>query len=81
MQKKKVKKKLMIRQVSGLLAIVMSLSLLVGPGWAQPLSAFTVPQPVFLANFVLNQTAAIQLGKALFWDMQVGSDGVQACAT
>ena len=23
----------------------------------------------------------IQLGKALFWDMQVGSDGVQACAT
>jgi cytochrome c peroxidase len=22
-----------------------------------------------------------QLGKALFWDMQVGSDGVQACAT
>jgi cytochrome c peroxidase len=25
--------------------------------------------------------AAIALGKALFWDMQVGSDGVQACAT
>ena len=25
--------------------------------------------------------AAIQLGKALFWDMQVGSDGIQACAT
>ena len=81
MQKKKVKKKLMIRQVSGLLAIAMSLALLAGPGWAQPLSAFTVPQPVFLSNFVLNQTAAIQLGKALFWDMQVGSDGVQACAT
>ena len=33
MQKKKVKKKLMIRQASGLLAIVMSLTLLVGPGW------------------------------------------------
>ena len=30
---------------------------------------------------MLNQAAAIQLGKALFWDMQVGSDGVQACAT
>jgi len=25
--------------------------------------------------------AAIVLGKALFWDMQVGSDGIQACAT
>ena len=28
-----------------------------------------------------NRTAAIALGKALFWDMQVGSDGVQACAS
>ncbi len=27
------------------------------------------------------RNAAIQLGKALFWDMQVGSDGVQSCAT
>ena len=25
--------------------------------------------------------AAIELGKALFWDMQVGSDGIQACAS
>jgi len=81
MQKKRVKKKLMIRQVLGLLAIVMSLALLAGTGWAQPLSAFTVPQPVFLSDFVLNQAAAIRLGKALFWDMQVGSDGIQACAT
>ncbi len=34
-----------------------------------------------LANFVKNRTAAIQLGKALFWDMQVGSDGIQSCAS
>lgn len=27
------------------------------------------------------RTAAIVLGKALFWDMQVGSDGVQSCGT
>jgi cytochrome c peroxidase len=27
------------------------------------------------------RNAAVALGKALFWDMQVGSDGVQACAT
>lgn len=29
---------------------------------------------------VINKTAAIQLGKALFWDINVGSDGV-ACAS
>jgi len=33
------------------------------------------------AEIVKDQTALIQLGKALFWDMQVGSDGIQACAT
>jgi cytochrome c peroxidase len=32
-------------------------------------------------EIVKDQTALIRLGKALFWDMQVGSDGVQACAT
>ncbi|MHB8882842.1 MAG: cytochrome c peroxidase, partial [Thermodesulfovibrionales bacterium] len=30
---------------------------------------------------MVNRTAAIVLGKALFWDMQLGSDGIQACAT
>src|SRR5712691_11553898 len=33
------------------------------------------------AGIVNDQAALIRLGKALFWDMQVGSDGVQACAT
>src|SRR5712692_8315010 len=33
------------------------------------------------AGIVKDQAALIRLGKALFWDMQVGSDGVQACAT
>jgi cytochrome c peroxidase len=32
-------------------------------------------------DFITNRDAAIRLGKALFWDMQVGSDGVQACAS
>jgi len=32
-------------------------------------------------QIVRNQAALVRLGKALFWDMQVGSDGVQACAT
>jgi cytochrome c peroxidase len=35
---------------------------------------FPVPTPAA-------RKAAIALGKALFWDMQVGSDGVQACAS
>ena len=34
-----------------------------------------------LAEYVKDKDAAIALGKALFWDMQVGSDGVQACAS
>jgi len=34
-----------------------------------------------LIDFVANQQAAIQLGKALFWEMQAGSDNKTACAT
>jgi cytochrome c peroxidase len=33
------------------------------------------------AKIVKDEAALIRLGKALFWDMQVGSDGVMACAT
>lgn len=47
----------------------------------QSLRQVPVPRPSNLAKFVANEAAAIQLGKALFWDMQVGSDGVTACAT
>lgn len=32
-------------------------------------------------DYVRNRDMAAVLGKALFWDMQVGSDGVQACGT
>ena len=32
-------------------------------------------------DYIRNQTVATALGKALFWDMQVGSDGVQSCGT
>ena len=38
-----------------------------------------VDAPTF-KQFVVNRTALQQLGKALFWDQQVGSDG-QACAS
>jgi cytochrome c peroxidase len=40
-----------------------------------------VPGPANLGDFVKDKAAAIRLGKALFWDMQVGSDGIQACAS
>ncbi len=45
------------------------------------LATIAVPQPLDLNQFVSNQFAAEALGKALFWDMQLGSDGVQACAS
>jgi cytochrome c peroxidase len=45
------------------------------------LRAVAVPAPSNLNDFVKDPVAALALGKALFWDMQVGSDGVQACAS
>ncbi len=46
-----------------------------------PLSTVPVP-PVFgMEGILADKTAAIQLGKALFWDMQAGSDDIQACAS
>ena len=49
-----------------------------GPG---TLKEFPVPEPADLQTYVRNRNLAIGLGKAFFWDMQVGSDGVQACAS
>ncbi|MBI5118989.1 cytochrome C peroxidase [Candidatus Poribacteria bacterium] len=46
-----------------------------------PLSQVPIPEPPDLASYVADRDASIALGKALFWDMQVGSDGIQACAT
>ncbi|SDL78485.1 Di-haem cytochrome c peroxidase [Geoalkalibacter ferrihydriticus] len=40
-----------------------------------------VPEPRNLDMYVADRATAIQLGKALFWDMQLGSDGMTACAT
>jgi len=45
------------------------------------LRAIPVPTPSGLNDIVRDPAMAIALGKALFWDMQVGSDGVQACAS
>ncbi|HWR20607.1 MAG TPA: cytochrome c peroxidase, partial [Verrucomicrobiae bacterium] len=65
----------------------------VAPAPPIPLTSLkTIPNPVLpngpngaprddLAVYIANQTAAIRLGKALFWDMQAGSDNKTACAT
>jgi cytochrome c peroxidase len=50
----------------------------IGPG---TLKGTHIPTPSNLADFVKNRDVALVLGKALFWDMQVGSDGIQACAS
>jgi cytochrome c peroxidase len=46
-----------------------------------PLKSVSVPEPDNLLQFVQSKTKAIELGKALFWDVQVGSDSVQSCAS
>jgi cytochrome c peroxidase len=45
------------------------------------LKTVPIPEPVNLGDFVKDRQAAIRLGKALFWDMQIGSDGMTACAS
>ncbi len=47
----------------------------------QSLRTVPVPEPSNLNQFIADKAAAIQLGKALFWDMQVGSDGMMSCAS
>src|SRR4051794_35448298 len=46
-----------------------------------PLENVPVPRPQNLGQFVKDESAGVALGKALFWDMQVGSDGVTSCAS
>ena len=72
-----------VKKVKQTLVLTCSL-LLAGQAMAAPipnsLKTVAVPLPS-LTNYVKDTAAAIRLGKALFWDMQVGSDGQTACAT
>ena len=45
------------------------------------LKGVAVPRPTGLDRYVADERALVALGKALFWDVQVGSDGRTACAT
>jgi cytochrome c peroxidase len=44
------------------------------------LAAVDPPEPANLGDYVVDRTKLLQLGKALFWEQQLGSDG-QACAS
>jgi cytochrome c peroxidase len=50
-----------------------------GSGGLRPLTSEPVPQPA--GGHIVDQAAAIRLGKALFWDIQTGGDGQTACAS
>src|SRR3989442_2585910 len=78
-----------IRRLKRILALaIASLAAVVplGPGTTvaqvplDPLKTVPVPKPD-LTGFVRDEATAIKLGKALFWDMQVGSDGIQSCGS
>jgi cytochrome c peroxidase len=50
-----------------------------GTGGLAPLASVAVPKPV--GGDIVDQAAAVRLGKALFWDTQAGGDGQTACAS
>src|SRR5262245_3075497 len=50
-------------------------------GAPPPLNTMVVPMPDDLGSFVEDFDATVRLGKALFWDVQLGSDGLTACAS
>jgi cytochrome c peroxidase len=50
-------------------------------GAPPPLRSVPVPMPHDLSKYIRDMRAAQILGKALFWDMQAGSDGFTSCAT
>src|SRR5215468_4874384 len=50
-----------------------------GSSGLRPLSSEAVPQPT--GGHIVDQAAAVRLGKALFWDVQTGGDGHTACAS
>lgn len=61
--------------------MIAAVSLYAPKGPPGPLSSIPVPLPADLGKYIASRERAIALGKALFWDMQVGSDGRTACAT
>jgi cytochrome c peroxidase len=64
----------------GLVAAVVGSGTMLAQGLGS-LKRVAVPQPSNASQYVRDQNALKVLGKALFWDMQAGSDGRTACAS
>ena len=62
-------------------SLALTDSAVAGGGGPNSLKTVPVPLPGDLGNFIRDFQAATRLGKALFWDVQVGGDGQVACAT
>ena len=55
-----------------------------GGGGTNPIASLkgvALPQRPNLSQYVADNQSLVALGKALFWDVQVGSDGQTSCAT
>jgi cytochrome c peroxidase len=81
-----------VKRFSAISAIVVATILaghtvsaqIVNPTPSQPLASLktvSIPASDKLKDFVKDKTATLVLGKSLFWDMQLGSDGIQSCAS
>src|SRR5262245_57050940 len=64
-----------------LICLVLSFSVSLLSQALGSLKTIAVPKPSGLDRYVRDQNTLIVLGKALFWDMQLGSDGRTACAS
>ena len=51
------------------------------PSGIESLKGVAIPEDANISKYVVNRQAAKVLGKALFWDMAVSSDGQTACAS
>jgi cytochrome c peroxidase len=51
------------------------------PAGIESLKGVAIPEDANISAYVVNRQAAKALGKALFWDMAVSSDGQTACAS
>lgn len=63
------------------ISYALAAPLLAPPRPMESLKNVPIPKPANLKDFILDEASAIKLGKALFWDMQVGSDANTSCAT
>lgn len=82
---RKFNKMLQVGSVLAISSLVLSDQFSYAQDSVESMSLKTVPVPgpsaAMLSEFVKDKQAAIQLGKALFWDTRVGSDNKTSCAT